>query len=399
MKKKILIIGPGMEIGGVERSLLGLLDAIDYERYDVDLFLISHTGELMPLLNPKANLLPENKALALTDCSILSLLRKCHFLIAFVRLFAKVYADLMAKLKKTQSINMVLCKKIITKWVKPLDKEYDMVLSFFLPHYFAEQKVKAKLKIGWVHTDYSNENEAPDTKYLQSMWEKLDYIACVSEEVKTAFDKVYPALTDKTIVIENILSEEFVRSQAEAFDVSEEMPPWEGANILSVGRFCTQKNFDTIPAVCRLLQQKGIAVRWYLIGYGLDEALIRQKISEEGMGDIVIILGKKTNPYPYMKACDIYAQPSRYEGKAVTVREAQMLGKPVLITDYATAASQVENEVDGYICALSEDGIAEGIAHLISNDAFRLSLEENTRRRNYTNCSETDKLMNLRKIE
>ena len=59
MKLSILIFSQAMELGGVERSLLGLLDSIDYDRYDVDLFLMRHSGELMPYLNPKANLLPE----------------------------------------------------------------------------------------------------------------------------------------------------------------------------------------------------------------------------------------------------------------------------------------------------------------------------------------------------
>lgn len=59
MKPTILIFSQAMELGGVERSLLGLLDSIDYDRYDVDLFLMRHSGELMPYLNPRANLLPE----------------------------------------------------------------------------------------------------------------------------------------------------------------------------------------------------------------------------------------------------------------------------------------------------------------------------------------------------
>ena len=58
MKPTILIFSQAMALGGVERSLLGLLDAIDYDRYNVDLFLMRHSGELMPYVNEKANLLP-----------------------------------------------------------------------------------------------------------------------------------------------------------------------------------------------------------------------------------------------------------------------------------------------------------------------------------------------------
>src|SRR5699024_3747669 len=89
----------------------------------------------------------------------------------------------------------------------------------------------------------------------------------------------------------------------------------------SVGRFTHQKNFDQVPVIARLLADKGVKFEWYLIGFGDDEDLIRSKIRGANMEEFVIILGRKKNPYPYMKACDIYVQPSRYEGKAVTVRE------------------------------------------------------------------------------
>ena len=78
--------------------------------------------------------------------------------------------------------------------------------------------------------------------------------------------------------------------------------------------------------------QQSIDVCWYVVGYGGDELLIRKAIAETGMEKHFVLVGKQINPYPYIKACDIYVQPSRYEGKAVTVREAQILGKSVAIT-------------------------------------------------------------------
>ena len=94
--------------------------------------------------------------------------------------------------------------------------------------------------------------------------------------------------------------------------------------------------------------------------------------------DNVIILGKKENPYPYIKACDIYIQPSRYEGKAVTVREAQMLNKPVIITNFLTAKSQLEDGFDGIIVPMDNEKCAEGIISLIKNERLRDELIENT---------------------
>ena len=136
-------------------------------------------------------------------------------------------------------------------------------------------------------------------------------------------------------------------------------------------------------------------MKWYLIGYGGDEPLIRQKIAEAGMGDRVIILGKKNNPYPYMRACDLYVQPSRYEGKAVTVREAQLLGKPVVITNYATAGSQLEDGIDGVIVPVDNVGCAAGIAALLRDPVRMRQLSENCKKRDYTNRDEIEKIYAL----
>ena len=110
------------------------------------------------------------------------------------------------------------------------------------------------------------------------------------------------------------------------------------------------------------------------------------------MADRVIILGKKNNPYPYMRVCNLYVQPSRYEGKAVTVREAQLLGKPVVITNYATSGSQLENDVDGVIVPMDNAGCAAGIAALLRDPVQMQQLSENCKKRDYTNSAEVEKI-------
>ncbi len=395
MKKKILVIGPGMEIGGVERSLIGLLNSIDYDEFEVDLFLLSHTGEFMPLIDKRTRLLPEDKKLSLISWSISALIRQGHWGMALIRLFSKIYGDLRAKVTKSDTLNITICKKLVSKISKPLPDHYDIALGFLGPHYFLEEKVDADLKIGWVHTDYANINEKPDVKYTLPMWNKLHYIACVSENVKQSFDSVYPSLTDKTIIIENIMSSEFIKSQANLFGVEREMPADGYVRVLSVGRFCTAKAFDEAVISCSILVKRGYKIKWYLIGYGPDEHLIKEKIEEFHMKDHMIILGKRDNPYPYIKACDIYAQPSRYEGKAVTVTEAQILNKPVLITRYATAASQVKEDIDGYICEMGAESVANGLEYLLNHEDVRSRLIENTMKEEYDNKAEVNKIVKL----
>jgi glycosyltransferase involved in cell wall biosynthesis len=174
------------------------------------------------------------------------------------------------------------------------------------------------------------------------------------------------------------------------------MPAVSGEiRICSVGRFCYAKNFDGIPEAVKRLNELGIRVRWYLIGFGGGESLIRERIKESDVERQVIILGKKTNPYPYMKACEIYVQPSRFEGKAVTVREAQILGKPVLITNFPTAKSQLEDGVDGMICPLSTDGVAEGVRMLFDDKELREKLAAIASERDYSNRDEVEKIYQM----
>lgn len=271
------------------------------------------------------------------------------------------------------------------------DKTYDLAISFLTPHYFARERVKAKKYAAWIHTDYTALSF--DRSAELAMWSGYDAICGVSEQASRSFQTVFPELSDKVQTVENILPKELIAKQAE--QPQTDMPSDGAVKILSVGRFCDAKNFDNVPDICRRLMENALDVKWYLIGYGGDEPLIRQKIAEAGMQERVIILGKKDNPYPYMRACDLYVQPSRYEGKAVTVREAQLLGKPVVITNYATSASQLEDGVDGVIVPMDNAGCAAGIAALLRDPARMQQLSENCVKRDYMNSAEVEKIYAL----
>jgi len=169
-------------------------------------------------------------------------------------------------------------------------------------------------------------------------------------------------------------------------------------NLLSIGRLCTAKNYDNVPDITRRLIGRGVKdLRWYIIGYGVEEELIRRRIAEAGMEEHVILLGKKDNPYPYIKACDIYVQPSRYEGKSVTVREAQILCKPVAVTNYPTAKSQINDGIDGVIVPLDNEGCARGLADFINDTDLQRRIIANLRDGDFANANEVNKIYDLLK--
>lgn len=395
MKPSILIFSQAMELGGVERSLLGLLDSIDYDRYDVDLFLMRNNGELMPYLNPKAKLLPEILQYASLAVPMASLIRSGQFGVLCGRLQGKLAAQHFDKRHPSDKPSVTALtyshKYTLCSMPQISDKTYDLAISFLTPHYFVRERVKAKKYAAWIHTDYTA--LSLDRTAELAMWGKYDAICGVSEQASKGFQTAFPELAGKVQTIENILPKELIYEQAE--EPQDDMPSEESITLLSVGRFCDAKNFDNVPDICRRLVEDGLDVKWYLIGYGGDEPLIRQKIAEAGMQDRVIILGKKDNPYPYMRACDLYVQPSRYEGKAVTVREAQMLGKPAVITNYATSGSQLEDGVDGVIVPMDNAGCAAGIATLLRDPARMQQLSENCEKRDYTNSAEIEKIYAL----
>lgn len=394
--KRILLIGLCMEIGGAERALIGLLDTLDEDKYQVDLFLQRHTGEFMSLIPRKIHLLPEQKEFTALAAPVKKTLKKRLFLQVIGRCIAKFKAKIYLCFNKSclpSAIELEYSHKYTKRFMPMISsEEYDLVISFCAPHYFGIEKAKGKTKIAWIHTDYSA--ITIDVKSEKKMWESYDYIASISPSCTESFCRVFPELKGKIVEIENILSNAFVKEQANEY-YPDEMQSKSVVRLLSIGRFCTAKNFDNVPDICRRLCEKGLDIKWYLIGFGGDEALIRQKIREAGMDERVIMLGKKENPYPYIAACDLYVQPSRYEGKCVTVREAQMLGKPVVITRYATSASQLEEDVDGVIVPLDNEGCAEGIAALLQDPQKMQALSENCRMRDYSNAHEAEKLYAL----
>ncbi|MDA7496603.1 glycosyltransferase [Akkermansiaceae bacterium] len=395
MKQNILIISTGLQIGGVERSLIGLLEAIDYERFEVSLFLYGHDGEFMSMIPEEVQLLPENKSYAAIEKPIKEVLVSKEFPIALARLTAKFVRLFRKRVFGVSGFLLPRSVQYCLRFLSPIPGTYDLAISFITPHDPVINKITAKKNIGWIHTDYSTMECGVDHAFELPVWQDLDTIAAVSDSVKDTFSQVFPEVSDKIVVIENIVSSDFIRREAEE-DVTKEMPSVPGEiRICSVGRFCHQKNFDSIPSIVRMLGAVGIRVRWYLIGFGSDESLIKNSIKEAGVEDKVIILEKKTSPYPYMRACDIYVQPSRYEGKAVTVREAQILGKPVLITNFPTAQSQLEDGVDGMICPLSVEGVADGIRMLVDDKELREKLAATCAERDYSNQDEVEKLYNL----
>ena len=399
MKARIFIAMHYMEIGGAETALIGLLNALDPNRVDVDLFLYDHRGEMMQFIPEWINLLPQIPKYSVLERPIVELVKRGFWGIAAGRLWAKYISKVAYKRSGSKLENNGGLDKM-SKCTAPLlprinqSVTYDLAISFLTPHRIVAEKVKAKKKIAWIHTDYTR--VWVDAEDELKVWQKYDYVASISGDVTNTFLQVFPSLAPKIVEIENILSPAFVRKRTELEDTDKEFRQTDNISLLSIGRYSEQKNYDNVPDICKhLINETKLNIKWYIIGYGGDEALIRQKIKEAGMEEHVILLGKRSNPYPYIKACDIYVQPSRYEGKSVTVREAQMLCKPVVVTNYPTAPSQIRSGIDGVIVPMDNEGCAHGLAEVICDKPLQERIIAHLKTHDYGNESEVEKIYTL----
>lgn len=388
--KKILIASYDLQVGGVERSLISLLEHFDYESYNMNLLLYDHQGDFFPYLTQKVKLLAEDSRLSSMRKPISKVFKEGKILLGISRLCAKFKALLESK-EEESHVQMQDMWRYALPFLPSHDESYDVAISYLWPHDYVAYKVKAKKKIAWIHTDYTKIKT--DVKRDLKVWNEFDHIVSISEDVTKAFLTKYPCLESKIVLIENIVSSQFIRKQAN--EHIKELDK-DSFNLVSVGRLCYAKGYDKAIKALRKLHDQGYTnIKWYIVGYGGDEQVLRNLIKENHLEESFILLGKKINPYPYIKACDLYVQPSRYEGKAVTVSEAKVLGKTILLTNYATAHSQLEHGVDGYITDLSIDGISRGIKKLFEDDELRNHLKEVATQRDYGNIKELDKLYEL----
>jgi len=390
--KRILIASFDMEVGGVERSLISLLSNFDYEHHEIDLMLYRHTGDFLNLIPPQTNLLAESKAYKTFRMSIREIIQSGNGRIGFARILAKYRARFIQS-PEIGYKQMQFMWKYALSFLPEHTKTYDVAISYLWPHYFVAEKVQATTKIAWVHTDFSTVDI--DVKMDLPIWQAYDWIIAVSDECKNAFIRKFPSLEAKVEVVENITSPDIVTALAEA-ESEHAMAQEKRFKLVTVARLSHAKGIDRAIKAFALLKERGYDdLAWFVVGYGGDEAKLQDLIVKNNLQDSFFLLGKQTNPYPYMKAADLYVQPSRYEGKAVTVGEAQILAKPVLITNYPTAQSQVRDRFDGVICEQSIAGIAQGIADLYNDPNQRAELIRNCEQTDYQNSHELEKLYQL----
>jgi len=375
MKKRVIFMIINMNVGGTERALLNMIAEMPKEKYDVTILMLEKYGgflDSIPEWVHQKYLNGYNEIKDILSTPPKEVVKK-HVRMGFIlQGFRLLILFFLAKVFKKRSILF----KYLLKDIPDFKNEYDTAIAYAGPmdfiSYFVIHKINAKRKIQWIHFDVTKIgfNES----FAKATYQRFDTLYVVSEEAKKKLINKVPILLDKTKVFLNIVSKNRVIKQSIGIGFND---TYNGIRILTVGRLSIEKGQDLAIKVLARLKKEGYKVRWYCIGEGKARKQYEQLIEQYNLRDSFILLGQRSNPYPYMEQCDIYVQPSRYEGYCITLIEARCLGKPIVTTNVNGANEQIIHGNTGLIVKIDDIEMTSALKKLIDNEKLRKKLIKN----------------------
>lgn len=382
MKKHILIIMMSMYNGGAEKSLVNMLNAMPKDMFEIDLLLYKKEGIFLKQLPEWVNIIetPSTVKQFYTPIRVCSKFDLLH-IPAYIY---KIIVTFISKAVTSNDTEMRLFRwnKFYSPFIKKVPGYYDLAIGYISGETgYLLSKVDAKSKIVWVHNDYTGARYSQ--KFDRMHFSYCDKIVTISESCLNILKETFPDFSEKMINIPNITSEIFVRKRADEFVPSEFCS--DKKIVLSIGRLVEQKGFDFAIEAARELKKRGVNFIWYIIGSGPLEIELKRQVSELNVEDKIVFLGVRENPYPYIKNCDLFVQPSRFEGKSVVLDEAKILCKPIVATNYSTVSDQLQDNKEAVIVNMDGKSVADGIELLLRDDELRNSLTEYLASQSYGN--------------
>lgn len=359
-RKKLFFLLNSMNVGGVEKSFLSLLTLLDPQFYEVHLGLLQVKGGFEKYIPSWVHIHHINcydKYHSIVHDPPLTYIKEMTYSKCLGRAIVHILLYMHYKLTGTR----YLLYRYFMRDEPVMTEVFDLAISYAGPSqhidYYICEKVKARVKCGWIHFDISK--FGIDYGMTKRLYKKYTRIFCVSQTAKAIFDKTFPMFKERTEVFYNVISPTFIKQQADIGDTFSDC--FKGKRILTVGRISNEKGqLEAIDALAILLKQN-INVKWYFIGDGKSRVICEKRAKELGISEYVEFLGTRVNPYPFMKDCDIYVQPSRHEGFCITLAEARIFGMPIVATDFVGAREQLASRSNAFVTGMSSDEIAEGI--------------------------------------
>ena len=370
-----------LQSGGVSKSIVNLLNVMDRTTYDVHLLLLDRVGDILSPYLPSDITVHVNREIENLHRGlrgVRALLFTGHLLLAFGSLLRM----LMSKISRAWA----------GRWLAYLmprftDLTFDLIIDYGGQQqlYYMVDKLDGKKKITFFHNDYSKwpYYYAADRLY----YPKVDQILSISQTCVDVLKAYFPDCKDKISVMQNISSPVLITKQAnEVVDL-----PQAPLLLASLGHIMRRKGTDFSIDAAKILQKKGVEFKWMLVGKVVEKDLIR-RIEQEGLADRFVVLGIRSNPYPYIKAADIYVHPARFEGKSIALDEAKILCKPIVVTNFSTVNDQFEDRVNASICEMNGGALADAIIELATNKELCQSYVAYLNAHIVDNSSEVEKL-------
>lgn len=355
MKKKVLFLIHTLGAGGAEKVLVNLVNHMS-KQYDVTVMTVIDTGIFRSEINS-------------------NITYKTMFSIPFHKQNSNNQSgSLLNKTSKAKKI-IAKCYTILWKYmpVKLLYKlkikeKYDIEIAFLegiCAKIIASSNQNSK-KFAWMHVDVINENKSDavfrNLKEEKKCYEKFDTIVAVSNEVKKQFIKKFNYNSEKIIVKHNAINkDEIIKKSNESISIK--MP--NQFKIVTVGRLQKQKGYDRLLSISKRLKQEQIPFHLWIIGIGPQEQELKQYVKENNLQEDIDFLGFQSNPFPYMKAADLFVCSSRAEGFSTVACEATILGLPIVTTECSGMKELLGDSEYGLITENTEEALYQGLKSVL----------------------------------
>ena len=367
--RKILFVVDERQMGGVSVLLDDILKRINLKKFNVDVMVLHNNGDYLDDLPEGVDVIYGSPFFEVVDLSLKEVIKTKNIF----KIIKKIY---LVFLMKTGLIK----GKIKKERKKCLSKKYDTEVAFkdgFTALFTAYGD--SEKKIHWLHTDYvMHDCTAKYHNLFEKTFPLFDKIIGISHAVVERFNQVYPGIQCE--VIYNLIDIAKIKKMGEENDIH----LGDGINFVSCGRIHEMKGYDRLINVFHRLDDMGLLkhVSLTIIGDGPDFSKVQNLVQEYGLKDKVKLLGRRKNPYPYVKAADAFLMCSRYEPFGLVVLEAMVLGTPVISTEVASIR-EIMNENYGTITENSKEGLIKAIAEVIKNPNYLNKYRENLKKYNY----------------
>jgi glycosyltransferase involved in cell wall biosynthesis len=365
-KKKVLFITPSLCQGGIERSQIIMLQLLDKSKYDLTLFMYGSDMTLLPLVPSEVRVVIDK------DKPHYFRRPKAILLNGATKLFRHI--DQRKKADEYQERLRVYIHG--QKARHPAEaffrnEQFDVVVSNAIG-ICTEMAlyIQARKYIVWYRASVDMHHSM-----LSKAFPQYDYIMAVSEGVKDMLSANYPEIKKKIIVLQDfIFANEILEKSKEIYNITIKK---DTCILCSCGRFTREKGFDMAVEAAKLLKEKGFCFVWYFVGDGADRSKLEKQISILGLQEDIVITGFVDNPFPIMKQCDIYIQPSYEEAFGRTIKEALILGKKIVSTNTAGGREILGNNQYGLITTIDAQGLADGIMAVQSMELEAYTMNDN----------------------